>query len=514
MVRVHHVTPFGFVFELENEDCAITGDYEVLLNEMHHLIANSNALALYGLECDTEYEVSIKKLKSPKAQADIRFTVKTPMPQYVVNVRDYNAAGDGKTDDTSAINAAMYTAVEGAVVYIPAGEYIVDQIFLKSGIDLYLEAGAVVKQNTERAKLAVLKGYQQNYTDESPAKAQINASWEGHPQDCYCSLVYGKGVENVHIYGAGVLDGNGDTGGFWVNPKIKNKAYRPKNILLVDCKNITVSGITSRNSASWNIHPFYCEEIKFLCIFIESAADSPNTDGINPESCENVDIIGCHFDVGDDCIAIKSGKHYMSVEHLRPTKNITVRNCTMVNGHGGVVAGSEMSCGIYNVVVTQCSFVGTDRGLRIKTRRGRGKHAIVDGITFSNVIMQGVRHCFVINMYYFCDPDGKSEYVQDKNPREKDEYTPTVKNITVANVRATGITGSAVFIYGLPESKVTGVNVVDNSFLFAPDDRRVLECPAMMDGFEVTENISHYCQNIEGIVFKNNIGLGDVNIRE
>jgi polygalacturonase len=317
-------------------------------------------------------------------------------------------------------------------------------------------------------------------------------------------LIYGKNVENVHIYGGGILDGNGDAGGFWVNPKVKGRAFRPKNVLLVGCENITISGIKSRNSASWNIHPLYSRNLSFLCLHVESAADSPNTDGINPESCEEVNIVGCHFNVGDDCIAIKSGKYYMSTAFLRPAKNIAIRNCYMEKGHGGVVIGSEMSCGVYGVTVTQCIFQETDRGLRIKTRRGRGAHAIVDGITFDTVIMERVRHCFVINMYYYCDPDGKSDYVQDKNLRERDGLTPTVRNINVTNVKAAYITGSAVFIYGLPESKVTGVRITGNIFSFAPGDKRVIECPAMMEGFEARESFNQYWKHTEGLVCENN----------
>jgi polygalacturonase len=493
MYRILKVTPFGFIFEIENDDCYYTEAYEIYLNGVPYAATDKNVLCLYGLECDTAYTVSIES-------KGISFTVKTLKPQYVLNVKDYNASGDGTTDDTSAVNVAVYTAVAGSVVYFPKGEYLIDQILLKSGVDIYLEKGAVIKQNTEREKLAVLKGYQRDYSHESYEKAQINASWEGHPLDCYCSLIYGKNISKVHIYGEGTIDGNGDIGGFWVNPKVKNKAFRPKNILLVNCDNICVSGVTSRNSASWNIHPFYSSNLSFIALRVESAENSPNTDGINPESCKNVDIIGCHFNVGDDCIAIKSGKYYMSVAHLRPSVNITVRNCYMEKGHGGVVIGSEMSCGVYRVSVTQCCFRETDRGLRIKTRRGRGKHAIVDGIVFTNNDMYRVRHCLVINMYYFCDPDGKSDYVRSKHPREKDDFTPTVKNITFENTRATRITGCAVFIYGLPESKVQGIRITGNVFDFAPHNERVLECPAMMDGFDVSGPLDFFMENAEGTV--------------
>jgi polygalacturonase len=493
MYKILNITAFGFIFEIENKTAYYAnGAYEIWLNGGYYAASDKNVVCVFSLKPDTGYHVELKGL-------GISFDVKTLKPSYLINIKDYNAAGNGADDDTSAINLAIYTAPAGATVYIPRGEYMVDQVLLKTGVDIYLEQGAVLRQNFDRNKLGVLKGYQKNYDH---TETTINASWEGHPLDAFCALVYGKDAENVHIYGEGTLDGNGEAGGFWINHKIKNRAYRPKNIFLVDCKNIRVSGITSRNSASWNIHPFYCDNIKITGLTIESRPDSPNTDGLNPESSQHVDIIGCHFSVGDDCIAIKAGKYYMSQAHLRPTRKITVRNCLMEKGHGGVVIGSEMSCGVYDVLVTKCLFIETDRGLRIKTRRGRGSHAIVENIKYEHVIMDRVRHPFVINMFYHCDPDGKSDYVKSKEMREKDEYTPTVKNITVTDVKAAGIPGSAVFIYGLPENKVKGVTIKGCEFTFS--DERVQECPAMMCDFEVIKNLGFYANNAEDIIFENN----------
>jgi len=490
-VDILKVAAFGFTFELKNDRCFFVDEYEIYLNDVFHKTSNKNVVSIFALKPNTDYSV---KIKSNEFEYD--FSVRTIHPRYVINVKDYNATGDGVTCDTSAINLAIYTAPLDSVVYIPKGEYLVDQILLKSNVQIYLEKGAILRQSFSRNKLAILKGYQKDYDH---LRAEINASWEGNPLDCYCSLIYGKNVEFVHIYGEGIIDGNGDIGGFWDNPKVKNVAFRPKNIFLVGCREIHITGITSRNSASWNIHPLFSQEIYLTDLKIESIEESPNTDGINPESCINIKIIGCHFSVGDDCIAIKAGKYFMTTFDGHPTRTekITIRNCFMEKGHGAVVIGSEMSCGVYSVKVSQCLFKDTDRGLRIKTRRGRGKTAIVDGITFDNVQMEGVRHCFVVNMYYNCDPDGKSLYVRDKNYRDPDEFTPSIKNITVSNVVAKDTLGSAVFIYGLPESKVEGVKIINSHFAFVDDDKRVRECPAMMDDFEVTGNIDIFVENAD-----------------
>ena len=167
------------------------------------------------------------------------------------------------------------------------------------------------------------------------------------------------------------------------------------------CKNIVLHGITVKNSPSWNIHPYFSEDLQFIGISVLGPKDSPNTDGLDPESCKNVDIIGVYFSVGDDCIAIKSGKIYMGAKYKTPSENLTIRQCCMRDGHGSITIGSEMAGGVKNLNVENCLFLHTDRGLRIKTRRGRGKDAIVTGIRFENIIMDHVMTPVVMNSFLF-----------------------------------------------------------------------------------------------------------------
>ena len=126
--------------------------------------------------------------------------------------------------------------------------------------------------------------------------------------------------------------------------------------------------------------------------------DSPNTDGINPESCRNIHISNCHISVGDDCIAIKSGREFDTYIKEWASENITITNCTMAGGHGGIVIGSEMSGGVRNVTISNCIFQNTDRGFRVKTRRLRG--GTVENIRVSNIIMEHVYCPLIINCYY------------------------------------------------------------------------------------------------------------------
>lgn len=499
MIKVTATTPFGAVLEREPD-----GGYQsalpcrVYLNGAFHCETAKNIISLFGLLPGTRYRVELRGLPEP-----VTGEFQTEAAGFVLDVRHYNAQGDGSCNDTAAIAAAIYTAPDGAVVVFPPGRYLVDHILLKSGVDLYLQRGAVICHNPDRDSLAIVKGYQKNYDHTG---VTIGASWEGHPLDCFCSLVYGKDIQNVRIYGHGVLDGGGGAGGWWEHPKEKNRAFRPRNLFLNHCADILVAGIESRNSAAWNIHPFYSDNLRFYDLAVHSAPTSPNTDGLNPESCAHVEIAGCHFRVGDDCIAIKAGKFFMSRRHLKPCRNITIRSCLMEQGHGGVVIGSELSCGVRDVVVRRCVFRGTDRGLRIKTRRGRGDTAAVAGVHFHHNEMEGVRHCIVVNMFYNCDPDGHSEYVQCKTPLSVDEGTPAVRDIWVRNLIARRTTGCGVFLYGLPESPIHGVRIENSRFDLLPD--RPAECPAMMDDPVSLPDAGIIARHVRGLRLTDNCWTG------
>ena len=477
-------TPFGFVFELPGGCYQSPVPYDIYINGAFTRQSRTNVQALFGLVPDTEYTVELRGL-------DLCFSIHTKCLSWLIDVRDYGAVGDGIHDDTNAIAAAIYTAPKGATIRFACGHYRASQVLLKSDVDLYFMQGATLTHNTNRETLSYINGYQWDYFHTD---AQINASWEGNPLSCFTSLIYAKDVSNVRIYGQGILDGNGQASGFWQYPKGKEGgAYRPRNVSLYNCENITMAGMTSRNSACWNIHPHSSKALTFLALNIHSDPNSPNTDGLNPEHCSDVLICGCEFTVGDDCIAIKSGKRFMATRNAQPSERITIRNCRMLDGHGAVVIGSEIALGARSILIEKCLFERTDRGLRIKTCRGRGKQSVIDGITMRDCILRDVRHCFVVNMFYNCDPDGHSLNISDKAMRGPDDETPSVKNISLIGIRANGISGSAAFSYGLPESPIDNIAITDCSFEFS--DQRVIECPAMMDNFTPDAPIDFFFEN-------------------
>ena len=163
---------------------------------------------------------------------------------------------------------------------------------------------------------------------------------------------------------------------------------------------------------------FRSKHLKFIDVKILNPANSHNTDGLDPESCQDVLVLGTYISVGDDCIAIKSGKIYMAQKEKTPTEDMTVRQCCMRDGHGAVTVGSEIAAGVKDVHIRDCMFMNTDRGLRVKTRRGRGKLSVLDDISFENIDMDNVMTPFVVNSFYFCDPDGKTEYVGSRKDRK------------------------------------------------------------------------------------------------
>ena len=191
---------------------------------------------------------------------------------------------------------------------------------------------------------------------------------------------------------------------------------RPELIRFLRCKEVLIEKIHLINSPTWNIHPLLCESVRVDGVTIENPVPSPNTDGINPDGCRNVQIANCRIDTGDDCVTLKSGTNELGRRMGRPDENITIANCVMLKGHGGVTIGSEMSGGVRNVTVTNCVFQGTDVGIRIKSQRGRG--GLVEGLVVSNVVMHDVAHPFVITTFYMgADKPNDVFPVNDGTPR-------------------------------------------------------------------------------------------------
>ena len=341
-------------------------------------------------------------------------------PAAYYDIRDYGAIAGGKTKNTEAIRNAIAAAAKagGGTVLISKGIYLTGPIHLESNITLLIDAGATLK-------------FSADFDDYLP---MIPSRWEGTEVITFSPLIYGEKVENVAIQGRGIIDGQGEpwwkfhralreqrekTGSWkkdskWrqefmrVNrnlelpddPERINSAFlRPPMFQLRYSKNISIRDVTFKNSPFWTLNPVYCENLTVSGVTIENPDSAPNTDGIDPESCKNVHISDSHISVGDDCITIKSGRDAEARRMNQPSENYTITNCTMLRGHGGVVIGSEMSGSVRNIAISNCVFDGTDRGIRIKSTRGRG--GVVENVSVSNIVMRDIREeAITLNLFY------------------------------------------------------------------------------------------------------------------
>ena len=450
--------------------------------------------SLYGLWPEEQYELTV--WDESGCVATLAFST---LPEAVtLNVRRFGALGDGLHDDTPALQAAIACCPPSGRVLVPRGEYLTGPLFLKSHIRLEVEKGAALRLLTDRSRFPILPGLAQT-TDE---KAEYDlGSWEGNPLDMYASLLNGVDVRDAHIYGEGLLDGRAQEGDWWVNPKEKRGAWRGRLLFLNRCENVVVQGLSFANSPAWNLHPYFSRDLRFLDINVTAPASSPNTDGFNPESCRGVLLAGARFCVGDDCVAIKSGKLHMGATRKTPCEEIDITHCLMENGHGGVTIGSEMAGGVRNVRVRYCLMRNTDRGLRVKTRRGRGRDGVIDRILFEDVKMERVSAPLVVNEMYFCDPDGHTPYVQSRDPLPVDERTPRVGSIAFSRVTADECGACAGYLLGLPEQKIERVTLSDVRFAFAPDAKPMQ--PAMADGVEPCSRLGLIAHNVHELRLNN-----------
>lgn len=349
------------VFELENELCYRPAHpFTVALNgKTVYEACNTNVFSLFSLLPGTAYTVEVQ------AEGEtLKLDFTTEAETFFVDAARYGLVADGETDNTVRLQAALSTCPKGGTVYVPAGRYRTASLFMKSNTTLYLEKGAVLLGDNDRTHYPILPGV---LPSENEVDEYYLTGWEGNPLDSFAGLLNITQVHDVVVTGEGTLDCDAENGDWWVNPKVKRIAWRPRAVAAVDSENVCLHGITVQNSYSWTIHPIFVKHLDLLNFNINNPYNAPNTDGIDPESCEYIRIIGMNIHVGDDCIAMKASKVFLGMKLKRSCEHTVIRNCLLDKGHGGIVIGSEMSGGVKDMVVTQCLMDHTDRGLRVKT---------------------------------------------------------------------------------------------------------------------------------------------------
>lgn len=416
-----------------------------------------------------------------------------------VNIREFGAVADGTTLNTRAINDAIRAihAKGGGKVIIPAGLWLTGPIELLSNVNLYTEPNALVV-----------------FTGDFDAYPIIATSFEGMDTRRCQSPLSARNAENIAITGHGTFDGSGDSwrpvkkekltasqwsklvksGGVldsakrvWYptagslkgamackmfnNPEgIETDAeweeikpwLRPVMVNLVKSKKVLLEGVTFKNSPSWCLHPLSCEHITLNKVKVFNPWYSQNGDAIDLESCTNALIVNSVFDAGDDAICIKSGKDAEGRKRGEPCRNVIVKNNTVLHGHGGFVVGSEMSGGVKNIYVADCTFLGTDVGLRFKSTRGRG--GVVEGIHIQNIYMINIPNEPLLFDLYYGGKGAGEETEEELASRMRaavppvTEETPCFRDIHISDVYCKGA-GRAMFFNGLPEMPIRNVSV-------------------------------------------------------
>lgn len=413
------------------------------------------------------------------------------------NIVNYKAIADGVHLNTDAINKAIADCSKsgGGTVLIPSGIWMSGPIYLKSGVNLHLKQGASLIFTADKSKYKIVAG---DYEGKSTARNE--------------SPINGKDLENIAITGKGIIDGNGDvwralnqgkvtaaqwkekvaSGGvlsddqktWFPSEQFKTAQQTGKNMLLKEgvgletfadmkdflrpnllvlknCKKILLEGVTFQNSPAWCLHPLMCEDLTISGITVKNPHYAQNGDGIDIESCKRFIVENSVLDVGDDAICIKSGKDEEGRKRGMPSAEGIIRGNTVYSGHGAVVIGSEMSGGARDIFIENCTFMGTDKGLRFKSTRGRG--GVVENIFARNIFMKDIlQEAIFFDMFYFVKfaTDGK----RDESP-VVNEGTPIFRNMVFDHIYCNGAK-VAVFIRGLTEMNVQGITL-SNSTLVA-----------------------------------------------
>ena len=398
------------------------------------------------------------------------------------DVTKYGIVGDGITNNTEKINALTKSMTNGGTLYFPSGEYVTGTIRLYSNITMHLDSGAKILGSND------IKDFPKISNEDAP----------GYTRGGYEALISAFNAENITVSGNGIIDARGEF--WWKNEK--SDLIRPRTISFFLSKNIKIKDVTIMNSPCWTVHPVCCSNVLIDGVSIKNPYDSPNTDGINPESCSGVRISNCFVDVGDDCVTIKSGTEDDDLQKQYPCENIVISNCVMAHGHGGVVIGSEMSGGVKNLSVSNCVFQNTDRGIRVKTRRNRGGY--IKGMILSNIIMENVISAIVFNEFYDCGIIHNPEETLSAENQEINELTPIITDININGIIARGVKGAGIYMYGIPELPISNIIMNDiNIDVPGTEGGTYILCAPRRD-ISMGEGI--FLENTENI-FMNNINI-------
>ena len=470
----------------------------------------NKSIKLLALSLATLFSAnSFAQLQTADLYKNVEFKMptvaETSFPATSVSIKDFGAIAGGNVKNTEAFKKAIASISQkgGGKVIVPRGIWMTGPIVLQSNINLHLEDGAMIIFSRDFADYPL-----------------VDVSFEGLNTTRCQSPISAKGATNIAITGNGVIDGSGDawryvkkgkmTDGQWkellskggvlsddkktwfptesskrgftstanfnIPEKLTTRAdlekvkdfLRPVMVSLVSCDKVLLDGPTFQNSPAWNLHPLMSSNLILRNLNVRNPWYSQNGDGLDLESCKNVLIYNNTFDVGDDAICIKSGKDKDGRDRGVPTENVIIKNNTVYHAHGGIVIGSEMSGGVKNLHASDCTFIGTDIGLRFKTTRGRG--GVVENIWMSNIDMINIPAQVIgFNMFY----EGNSPIIEEDQSADDEkrvekqipvtDETPVFRNVFFKNINATS-SYEALSLNGLSEMNLKNIVIEDSYF--------------------------------------------------
>lgn len=434
------------------------------------LVFNLSIIGITTLFSQTT-EKNVEHFPYDKMTAIEKSIVAPKFKNTIYNITKYGAIADGKTLCTESFKKAIAACTKngGGKVFVPKGKYLTGPIHLDNNVNLYLDEGAEII-------------FSNNPNDYYPL---VKTAYEGMELMNYSPLIYAYQKKNIAITGKGTLNGQGNNTNWWPwkgvssegetfgyvkgtpsqqdkdnlpalmemsekDTPVENRIFgnghylRPSFIEPYECENVLIQGVRIINAPFWIIHPMKSNMVIVDGVNIKS--HGPNNDGCDPEYSKNVLIKNSTFNTGDDCIAIKAGRDNEGRKVNITTENIIVRDCKMIDGHGGVVIGSEMSAGVKNVFAYNCYMdsPNLDRVIRLKTNTKRG--GFVDGVYAKNITVGQVKEAVLhITMKY-------SVY-----GNQTGSFTPTIKNILLENITVKNAGKYAIFADGLENSKIDNI---------------------------------------------------------
>ena len=348
----------------------------------------------------------------------------------VFDVRAFGATGDGKTKDTAAFQKALDAcgATKGGTVTVTAGVYLVGSIVIGSNTTLQLDGRASLLGSPD--------------VEDYPI---VRVRWEGEYVQGHRALISAEKADHIAIKGRGYIYGPPVSLSRLRNPR------GPALIELTECKDVTLEGFTTQYQQLWSIHPVLCQRLVARNLTIRSV--SSNADGIDVDSCQDVLIEHCNVDTGDDAIALKSGRGLAAVRLARPTQDVVIKDCSLVSSiFAGLAIGSELSGGIRDVRIENCSISGRQNGISLKSRDGRG--GFIENVTGENLVINNSPTFLAIDLIK------KGIQASDPVPGEIEKWT-RVRGIRFNNVQANNV-ADLVLAKNIPaERPVDGLSLTE-----------------------------------------------------